>query len=228
MEFSFCRETYLFPGFSLPLTVGRSLSSDAPQVHTKYFASLLLRTGVPFRWYPTDADPDSLASQAAYISEGGQELERCVCAPLLLTLTESGMLPTDEKHPGPQQHVASSFEERSTADDASSAQTSSLLPELPWQPRTVDWIVNINMVHIAPWSATLGLVKMASRWLKAGGHLYLYGPYRVGGTCVESNEQVTIHRKRSGFAAFATITICCVAGSTIRMSPLPAVASSSL
>lgn len=42
-------------------------------------------------------------------------------------------------------------------------------------------IVNINMIHIAPWSACLGLLAGARRILPAGGVLYLYGPYKQGG-----------------------------------------------
>jgi SAM-dependent methyltransferase len=38
-------------------------------------------------------------------------------------------------------------------------------------------IVNINMVHISPWAATLGLMAGAGRVLPPGGVLYLYGPY---------------------------------------------------
>jgi hypothetical protein len=36
----------------------------------------------------------------------------------------------------------------------------------------------INMVHISPWSATLGLLRGAGRLLAAGAPLVLYGPYR--------------------------------------------------
>ncbi|MBW4429073.1 MAG: DUF938 domain-containing protein [Nostoc desertorum CM1-VF14] len=42
-------------------------------------------------------------------------------------------------------------------------------------------IVNINMIHISPWSACLGLMAGAARILKAGGILYLYGPFKQGG-----------------------------------------------
>ena len=52
---------------------------------------------------------------------------------------------------------------------------------------SMDWIININMIHISPWAATLGLMKIAGEKLKPGGILFLYGPYREGGTCVESN-----------------------------------------
>ena len=42
-------------------------------------------------------------------------------------------------------------------------------------------IVNINMIHISKWSATLGLIAAAGRILSPGGILYLYGPYKQGG-----------------------------------------------
>lgn len=42
-------------------------------------------------------------------------------------------------------------------------------------------IVCINMIHIAPWSAGLGLLAGAGRILPVGGVLYLYGPFKEGG-----------------------------------------------
>lgn len=42
-------------------------------------------------------------------------------------------------------------------------------------------IVCINMIHIAPWEACLGLMAGAKRVLPSGGILYLYGPYKQGG-----------------------------------------------
>ncbi|HEY9637724.1 MAG TPA: DUF938 domain-containing protein [Coleofasciculaceae cyanobacterium] len=42
-------------------------------------------------------------------------------------------------------------------------------------------IVNINMIHIAPWSACVGLIAGARRILPPGGILYLYGPFKQGG-----------------------------------------------
>jgi hypothetical protein len=42
-------------------------------------------------------------------------------------------------------------------------------------------ILNVNMIHIASWMATLGLVAGAGRLLVPGGVLVLYGPYRLGG-----------------------------------------------
>jgi hypothetical protein len=50
-------------------------------------------------------------------------------------------------------------------------------------------IVNINMIHISPWSATLGLMAGAEAVLPVGGVLYLYGPYKKDGVhTAPSNE----------------------------------------
>ena len=50
-----------------------------------------------------------------------------------------------------------------------------------WPVPQADAIVCINMVHISPWAATLGLFAGAARGLPPGGLLYLYGPYRFAG-----------------------------------------------
>lgn len=51
-----------------------------------------------------------------------------------------------------------------------------------------DAILCINMVHISPWEATVGLFRGASRCLAAGAMLYLYGPYvRNGVATAPSN-----------------------------------------
>ena len=42
-------------------------------------------------------------------------------------------------------------------------------------------IVNINMIHISPWSTCLGLMAGAGRILPPGGILYLYGPFKQNG-----------------------------------------------
>ncbi|WP_086608049.1 DUF938 domain-containing protein [Erythrobacter donghaensis] len=47
-----------------------------------------------------------------------------------------------------------------------------------WPVTQADAIVCINMVHISPWEATLGLFRGAARLLgNSGGPLILYGPY---------------------------------------------------
>ena len=50
-----------------------------------------------------------------------------------------------------------------------------------WPVTGVDAVVAINMVHIAPWRASEGLVAGAARVLGPSGVLYLYGPYKVDG-----------------------------------------------
>jgi len=60
-----------------------------------------------------------------------------------------------------------------------------LLPPLPldasrpesWPIDRADAIVNINMIHISPWSTAEGLMMGAGRLLPSGGILFLYGPY---------------------------------------------------
>ena len=58
-----------------------------------------------------------------------------------------------------------------------------------WPAVDADAIVCINMIHIAPWSATNALLAGASRLLRPGNPLFLYGPYkRGGGHTAPSNE----------------------------------------
>lgn len=50
-------------------------------------------------------------------------------------------------------------------------------------------VLCINMVHISPWEATLGLLSGAARLLEPGAPLFLYGPYhRAGHPTAPSNE----------------------------------------
>lgn len=58
-----------------------------------------------------------------------------------------------------------------------------------WPIGTGDAVLCINMIHIAPWEATLGLMRGAARLLGHGGVLVLYGPYRrFGRHTAASNE----------------------------------------
>lgn len=51
-----------------------------------------------------------------------------------------------------------------------------------------DALLCINMVHIAPWAATLGLLRHGAAALASGGALILYGPYlRDGVQTAEGN-----------------------------------------
>lgn len=46
-----------------------------------------------------------------------------------------------------------------------------------WPIERADALLNINMVHISPWSSALGLLDGAARLLDAGAPLILYGPW---------------------------------------------------
>ena len=76
------------------------------------------------------------------------------------------------------------------------ADLSNVLPSLAIDAASADWpieradaIICINMVHISPWAATLGLMAGARRLLAPGAPLILYGPYRQRGVeTAPSNE----------------------------------------
>lgn len=51
-----------------------------------------------------------------------------------------------------------------------------------WPIDRADAMLCINMIHISPWPATLGLLGSAARILPAGGPLILYGSFIRGGT----------------------------------------------
>jgi len=71
-----------------------------------------------------------------------------------------------------------------------------LLPAIALDARAASWpvpqadaILAINMIHISPWTATIGLMRGAGRLLEAGAPLYLYGAYRQAGVpTAPSNE----------------------------------------
>lgn len=46
-----------------------------------------------------------------------------------------------------------------------------------WSLGHANAILCVNMVHISPWDATLGLLDGAAAILPVGGPLFLYGPY---------------------------------------------------
>jgi len=49
------------------------------------------------------------------------------------------------------------------------------------QTAPFDTIVSLNMIHISPWAASLGLFAGAGRLLRGGGLLFLYGPFMRDG-----------------------------------------------
>jgi hypothetical protein len=60
---------------------------------------------------------------------------------------------------------------------------------LVWPIASANGIICINMIHISPWEATLGLMKGAAAILLPASPLYLYGPYiREGVATAPSNQ----------------------------------------
>lgn len=58
-----------------------------------------------------------------------------------------------------------------------------------WPVQRADAVLCINMIHISPWACTQALMAGAARLIRPGGVLFLYGPYRVDGRMVASNER---------------------------------------
>lgn len=122
--------------------------------HAVYFAPRL----VPRLWLPSDPDATARASIAAWRE---QEPSETLYPPLTLDVRQ------------PRWPVE--FADGQPSADA----TAKVLPDFSRYPITA--IVNINMIHIAPWSACLGLMAGARRILPTGGVLYLYGPFKQNG-----------------------------------------------
>ncbi|MEJ1978545.1 MAG: DUF938 domain-containing protein [Acetobacteraceae bacterium] len=58
----------------------------------------------------------------------------------------------------------------------------------PWPVHQADAVLCINMIHIAPWAATEGLIAGTASALRPGGALVLYGPFlRAGHALAPSN-----------------------------------------
>ncbi len=74
-------------------------------------------------------------------------------------------------------------EEARSSIDAWCASLPNVRPARPldaaadWPLSPADAVLCINMIHIAPWPAAIGLIRNAARALPTGGPLVLYGPF---------------------------------------------------
>lgn len=141
-------------------------------VHTIHFTSqLLLETSnnqkISVKWYPSDPDETCLNSIESRVSSctDPNMKESIHVPPLPLMLGKDGILENSNMNNG----------------DSDISCNSIIMDE------QMDLITCINMIHISPWEATIGLFKVASQKLKKGGVLYCYGPYKENGTAVQSN-----------------------------------------
>src|SRR5580698_3690796 len=80
--------------------------------------------------------------------------------------------------------------------DAWAVELANVLPALSldttaavWPIQHADSVLCINLIHIAPWAATEGLVAGASRVLAPGGLRARYGPYRRAGMKMEPGNE---------------------------------------
>ena len=60
---------------------------------------------------------------------------------------------------------------------------------LVWPIASADGIICINMIHISPWEATVGLINGAAAVLPPGSPLHLYGPYKREGFATAPSNQ---------------------------------------
>jgi len=59
----------------------------------------------------------------------------------------------------------------------------------PWPVTRADAVICINMLHVAPWQATVALLRGAANTLPVLGILFLYGPYRRSGVPTASSNR---------------------------------------
>eukprot|EP00960_Hanusia_phi_P067353 766608-Hanusia_phi.AAC.3 len=65
-------------------------------------------------------------------------------------------------------------------------------------PASFDLVYAVNLTHISPWAASLGLLATAARLLREGGVLMVYGPFKVDGKCTREEKRGGGEEKRGG------------------------------
>jgi Protein of unknown function (DUF938) len=94
-----------------------------------------------------------------------------------------------------------------------------------WPIASADGIICINMVHISPWDASVGLIRGAAAILPPGSPLYLYGPYKRKGFATALSNQAFDRNLRDRNPTWglrdleAVAAIAQSAGFSVRLSP---------
>jgi hypothetical protein len=157
---SFLASSFSSSSSSSPLLSGEELQAVA---------------AVDIEWQPSDPDLDARMSIDARVKQSN--LNKYVLPSNSWILgTSGGTACNDGGH-------------RDTNGDAGANQggTVGRVEEYASYHDYFDLITCINMIHIAPWEATLGLMECGGKVLRRGGLLMCYGPFKVDGTAVESN-----------------------------------------
>jgi hypothetical protein len=71
-----------------------------------------------------------------------------------------------------------------------------------WPVERADALVSINMIHIAPWAACLGLLEGGARILPPNAPLVLYGPFAIDGDLIAQSNVDFDRRLRGENAAW--------------------------
>ena len=144
-------------------------------VHTTHFVSTALAAneGLILEWHPSDPDREARMSIDARIKR--ENLGDSVREANGWILGKAGGTACNDGH-------------RDKGDaGASNSGVGGMEANYSQYHNYFDLVTCINMIHIAPWEATSGLMECAAKTLRKGGILMCYGPYKMGGTAVESN-----------------------------------------
>lgn len=132
-------------------------------VHTTHLVSEMTERGVPVLWYPTDPDATSRRGAEERLQKAPPDIRSRVRPPASLSLNADGFAEDADE-------MLARWREDDDSDDG-----------------LFDLMMCVNMIHISPWAATIGLFRTAKEHLRPDGILYCYGPFKIGGTAVESN-----------------------------------------
>jgi SAM-dependent methyltransferase len=151
-------------------------------VHTTYFVTSFVNSqscnagpgaDVGVEWHPSDPDDEARSSIDARTLEGD--------------LTEH-IVPANSWALGRVGGTACQDGNRDKGDaGASKGGQLGCASDYAGHVNYFDLILCVNMIHIAPWEACLGLMECAGTVLRKGGILVCYGPYKVGGTATQGN-----------------------------------------
>jgi len=150
-------------------------------VHSTHFVASFLAAnedlGVRLEWHPSDPDAEARASIDARVRQARLEGPIAEANGWVLGITGGTACGDGDRTKILDMDDTGAIRGEREGDVA----------EYERYRRYFDLVTCINMIHIAPWEATLGLMECAEKVLRKGGRLMCYGPYKIGGTAVESN-----------------------------------------